>query len=50
MLKAFILTTTNKAYINIKANIVVKFIKKNMISRFGIPKEFITNNGPQFTS
>ena len=49
ILEAFILITT-LAYVNINANIVVKFIKKNIIAWFGIPKVFITDNGPQFTS
>ena len=56
--KAFILTATEyhtkwaeaEAYVNIKATFVVKFIKKNIIARFGIPKAFITDNGPQFIS
>ena len=56
--KAFILTATEyytkwaeaEAYVNIKATSVVKFIKKNIIARFGIPKAFITDNGPQFIS
>ena len=39
-----------EAYVNIKATSVVKFIKKNIIARFGIPKAFITDNGPQFIS
>eukprot|EP00268_Persea_americana_P002469 TRINITY_DN10747_c0_g1_i4.p1 TRINITY_DN10747_c0_g1~~TRINITY_DN10747_c0_g1_i4.p1 ORF type:complete len:164 (-),score=26.18 TRINITY_DN10747_c0_g1_i4:365-856(-) len=29
---------------------MVKFIQKNIIARFGIPKVFITDNGPQFIS
>ena len=37
-LEAFILTTTTEAYVNIKATMIVKFIQKNIIARFGIPK------------
>ena len=56
--KAFILTATEyytkwaeaEAFIHIKASTVVKFIQKNIIARFGVPKVFITDNGPQFIS
>ena len=39
-----------ESYPIIKANTLVNFIMKNVISRFGIPEQLITNNGPQFIS
>ena len=55
---SFILTATNyftkwaevEAYPVIKANTLVSFITKNVISRFDIPEQLITNNSPQFIS
>ena len=32
----------------IKEMNVIKFIRRNILSRFGIPKAFISNNGSQF--
>jgi len=54
--KAFILTATEyftkwvkaEAFAEIKASTVVKFIMKNIITRFGIPRDIVTDNGPQF--
>ena len=56
--KFFILTATEyytklaeaEAFAEIKATTVVKFIKTNIIARFGIPKAIVTDNGPQFVS
>ena len=56
--KSFILTATEyytkwvkaEALAEIKATTVVKFIKTNIIARFGIPKAIITDNRPQFIS
>ena len=56
--KSFILTTTEyytkwaeaEAFTKIKASTVVKFIKTNIIARFGILKAIVTDNGPQFIS
>ena len=56
--KSFILTATEyytkwvkaEAFVEIKASTVVKFIKTNIIARFGILKVIITDNGPQFIS
>ena len=52
--KSFILTATEyytkwaepEAFTEIKATTVVKFIKTNIIVRFGIPKALVTDNGP----
>ena len=52
--KSFILSATEyytkwaeaEAFAKIKASTVVKFIKINIIARFGIPKVIITDNGP----
>ena len=54
--KSFILTATEyytkwveaEAFAEIKASIVVKFIKTNIIARFGVPKVIVIDNGPQF--
>ena len=54
--KSFILTAIEyytkwakaKAFAEIKASIVVKFIKTNIIARFGVPKVIVTDNGLQF--
>ena len=56
--KSFILTTTEyytkwaeaEAFAEIKATIVVRFIKTNIIARFGVPKAIVMDNGPQFVS
>ena len=56
--KSFILTATEyytkwaeaEAFAEIKASTVVKFIKTNIIARFGVPKAIVTDNGPQFVS
>ena len=56
--KSFILTVTEyytksaeaEAFAEIKASTVVKFIKTNIIARFGVPKAIVTDNGPQFIS
>lgn len=53
---AFILTATEyytkwaeaEAFTEIKASTVVKFIMKNIIARFEVPKILVTDNGPQF--
>jgi hypothetical protein len=55
---SFILTATDyftkwaeaEAYPIIKANTLVNFIMRNVITRFGIPEQLITDNGPQFIS
>lgn len=55
---AFILTATEyytkwaeaESFVHITANTVIRFIIKNIIARFGVPKVFVTDNGPQFTS
>lgn len=52
---AFILTATEyytkwaeaEAFVEIKASTVVKFLMKNIIARFGVPKILVTYNGPQ---
>ena len=54
--KSFILTATEyytkwaeaEAFAEIKATTVVKFIKINIIARFGVPKVIIMDNRPQF--
>ena len=56
--KKFLLVATDyfskwveaKAYANIKDKDVTKFVWKNIICRFGIPKAIIADNGPQFDS
>ena len=56
--KSFILTTTEyytkwaevEIFAKIKVSTVVKFIKTNIIARFGIAKTIVTNNRPQFVS
>ena len=56
--KSFILTATEyytkwaevEAFTEIKASTMVKFIKTNIIARFGVPKAIVTDNGPQFIS
>ena len=56
--KSFILTATEyftkwaeaEAFAEIKASTVVKFIKRNIIARFGVPQDIVTDNGPQFIS
>ena len=56
--KSFILNATEyytkwakaEAFAKIKASTVVKFIKTNIIARFGVPKAIVTDNGPQFIS
>lgn len=53
---AFILTATEyytkwaeaKAFTEIKASTVVKFIMKNIIAQFEVPKILVTDNEPQF--
>ena len=55
---SFILTATDyftkwaevEAYPIIKANTLVNFIVRNVISRFGIPEQLITDNNSQFIS
>lgn len=55
---AFILTATEyytkwaeaEPYPRITTKTVVRFIIKNIISRFGVPKIFVTDNGQQFDS
>ena len=52
----FLLVATNyfskwvkaEAYVSIKDKDVSKFIWKNIVCRFRIPRAIITNNGPQF--
>ena len=39
-----------EAYPIIKANTLVNFIMRNVITRFGIPEQLISDNGPQFIS
>jgi hypothetical protein len=36
--------------VEIKASTLCKFVMKNIITRFGIPKMIVTDNGPQFVS
>ena len=56
--KSFILTVTEyytkwaeaEAFAKIKATTVIKFIKTNIIARFGVPKAIITDNEPWFVS
>jgi len=56
--KSFILTATEyftkwveaEAFPEIKASTVVKFIKRNIITRFGVPRDIVTDNGPQFVA
>ena len=56
--KSFILTAVEyytkwvevEAFTEIKASTVVKFMKANIIARFGILKVIVTDNGPQFIS
>src|SRR5262249_50717107 len=56
--KSFILTATEyftkwveaEAFAEIKASTVVKFIRSNIIARFGIPRDIVTDNGPQFVA
>ena len=56
--KSFILTATEyytkwaeaETFVEIKATMVVQFIKTNIIVRFSIPKVIVTDNGPQFVS
>ena len=56
--KSFILTAIKyytkwaeaEAFAKIKTSTVVKFIKTNIIARFGVPKAIITDNGLQFVS
>lgn len=33
----------------IMEEVIVSFVKKHIISRFGIPKTLISNNGTEFT-
>ena len=52
--KSFILTVIEyytkwaktEVFAEIKASTVVKFIKTNIIVRFGVPKAIVINNGP----
>ena len=52
--KSFILTTVEyytkwaeaEAFVEIKVSIVVRFIKTNIITRFGISKAIVTDNRP----
>ena len=39
-----------EAYTSIKYRDVTRFIWKNIVCRFGIPKSFVSDNGPQFDS
>ena len=39
-----------KAYASIKDRDVTRFIWKNIVCRFGIPKSIVSDNGPQFDS
>ena len=39
-----------KAYDQVRDREVKNFIWKNVICRFGVPKEILTDNGPQFIS
>lgn len=56
--KKFLLVTTDyfskwveaEAYASIKDKDVTKFIWKNIVCRFGIPKAIVADNGPQFGS
>ena len=56
--KSFILTATEyytkwaeaEAFAEIKASTMVKFIKTNIIARFGAPKAIVIDNGAQFIS
>src|SRR5262249_17949410 len=56
--KSFILTVTEyftkwvevEAFAKIKVTTVVKFIMRNIITRFGVPRDIVTDNGPQFVA
>jgi len=56
--KSFILTATEyftkwaeaEAFAEIKASTMVKFVMRNIIARFGVPKDIVTDNGAQFIS
>jgi len=56
--KSFILTNTeyftkwveDEAFTEIKASTIVKFIKRNIITRFDVPWDIVTDNGPQFVA
>ena len=39
-----------EAFTSIKDKDVTKFIWKNIVFRFGIPRSIVSNNGPQFDS
>lgn len=55
---AFVLTATEyfrkwaeaESFVHVKASTLVRFIKKNIITRFGVPKMLVTDNGLQFVS
>ena len=39
-----------EAFVSIKDKDVIRFIWKNIVCRFGIPRSIISDNGPQFDS
>ena len=54
----FILTATEyctkwaeaEAFMNIKATTLCRFVQRNIIARFGVPKALVADNGPIFIS